>query len=94
MALNQTNLDSAWEDACVAFRQVAGIDLKTERPPTADDIRARFDAKKAKDAEEDRKVEKVKAIFRKTLTCIDRVGGIAAQGASMVCPPRSIRASC
>lgn len=83
MALDQTNLDAAWEDACIAFRQVAGIDLKSERAASADDIRKQFNAKKARDSEINRRVDKLKTVFDKTLTCVNRVGGIAAQGASM-----------
>jgi fungal STAND N-terminal Goodbye domain len=84
VAVSGENLDGAWEDACLAFRNVAGIDLKKAVVPSADDIRAKFDGKKAKDADEHRKIDKAKDVFGKTVVCIEKIGNVAAMGASMV----------
>ncbi|KAF2740355.1 hypothetical protein EJ04DRAFT_548404 [Polyplosphaeria fusca] len=85
MSVLRTDLQAAWADACAEFEKATDYDFKfTSEAASAEDIVRRFDAAKAKDAEAHHKMDKAKAAVGKTMVAIERIGAIAAQGASMV----------
>lgn len=86
MAVNQDDLDLnvAWQEACESFARTTKIDLRAVPSPTAEQVIAKFNTRKAKDEKEHAKLNAAKKIALKTLTCVVNLGGIAAQGASMV----------
>ncbi|RAH71167.1 uncharacterized protein BO66DRAFT_419801 [Aspergillus aculeatinus CBS 121060] len=90
-AQDEYNLQEAWDRVCTSFMQTTHADLKTA--PTKytieevlDQIRARQEEANEKNA----KYQELKTVMNKTLTFVGLLGGIAAQGASMVFAPSSL----
>ncbi|KAF2237356.1 hypothetical protein EV356DRAFT_564727 [Viridothelium virens] len=87
MAARAPSLQSAWDDACAEFQKATGIDLKTtpeSKTISGRDIYSQFDSQKARDAAKKHKWESAKTAISNTVVAVERVGQIAAQGASMV----------
>lgn len=78
------DLKKAWDEACDAFAKTASEDLKTKTKYTPDQVLEQIRAKQDKDEEKNAKYRVAKDVLSKTLDCIDNLGNIAAQGASMV----------
>ena len=85
MVKEEYDLRKAWDEACDAFQQSASDDLKTKPKYTVDEVLEQIRAKQEKDAEKSAKFRVAKDVLTKTLDCIDSLGNIAIQGASMVC---------
>lgn len=78
------NIQKAWERACGAFAQTTKVDLTTSPKFTVDEVLEQIRIKQDDDDEKNTKFKAAKDIIGKTLTLITVLGGIAAQGASMV----------
>lgn len=78
------NIQEAWERACGAFAQTTKVDLTTSPKFTVDEVLDQIRIKQDEDDEKNTKFKTAKNIISKTLTLITVLGGIAAQGASMV----------
>lgn len=78
------NIQEAWERACGAFAQTTKVDLTTSSKFTVDEVLDQIRIKQDEDDEKNRKFKTAKNVIGKTLTLITVLGGIAAQGASMV----------
>lgn len=78
------NIQEAWERACGAFAQTTKVDLTTSPKFTVDEVLDQIRIKQDEDDEKNTKFKTAKNIIGKTLTLITVLGGIAAQGASMV----------
>ena len=78
------NIQEAWNRACGAFAQTTKVNL-TESPKfTVDEVLDQIRAKQDEDDEKSDKYRVAKDVIGKTLKFITVLGGIAAQGASMV----------
>lgn len=78
------NIQEAWNRACGAFAQTTKVNL-TESPKfTVDEVLDQIRAKQDEDDEKSNKYRVAKDVIGKTLKFITVLGGIAAQGASMV----------
>ncbi|PYH72109.1 uncharacterized protein BO88DRAFT_402379 [Aspergillus vadensis CBS 113365] len=84
------NIQKAWESACGAFAQMTKVDLTTSPKFTVDEVLDQIRIKQDEDDEKNTKFKAAKDIIGKTLTLITVLGGIAAQGASMVFAPSSL----
>ncbi|KAL9096512.1 MAG: hypothetical protein Q9165_001509 [Trypethelium subeluteriae] len=87
MAARAPSLQSAWDDACAEFQKATGIDLKAtpeSKTISGRDIYAQLVSQKARDAAKKHKWESAKTAISNTVVAVERVGQIAAQGASMV----------
>ncbi|KAL9113689.1 MAG: hypothetical protein Q9227_002134 [Pyrenula ochraceoflavens] len=87
MASDVPDLQAAWDAACTEFIEATGIDPKSatkSKSSRGQDILDKFNTKKAKDELDRRKIDKAKTAIGNTITGIERIGKIAAQGASMV----------
>lgn len=78
------DLKKAWDDACDAFARTSGEELKVKTKYTPEEVLEQIRAKQEKDEEKAAKYRVAKDVLSKTLDCIDNLGNIAAQGASMV----------
>jgi hypothetical protein len=78
------DLKVAWENACDAFAKTSGEELKVKTKYTPEEVLEQIRAKSEKNEEKAAKYRVVKDVLSKTLDCIDNLGNIAAQGASMV----------
>lgn len=81
---NDYNIQEAWERACGAFAQTTKVDLTTSPEFTVDEVLDQIRIKQDEDDEKNKKFKTAKDVIGKTLTLITVLGGIAAQGASMV----------
>ncbi|KAJ5719872.1 hypothetical protein N7493_006750 [Penicillium malachiteum] len=84
------NIQEAWNRACGAFAQTAKADLTASPKFTVDEVLDQIRAKQDADDEKNAKYKVAKDAISKTLTFITLLGGIAAQGASMVFAPSSL----
>lgn len=78
------DLKLAWENACDAFAKTSGEELRVKTKYTPEEVLEQIRAKQERDEEKAAKYRVVKDVLSKTLDCIDNLGNIAAQGASMV----------
>lgn len=78
------NIQEAWERACGAFAQTTKVDLTTSPQFTVDEVLDQIRIKQDEGDEKNKKFKTAKDVIGKTLTLITVLGGIAAQGASMV----------
>jgi hypothetical protein len=78
------NLQEAWDRACGSFAQTAKVDLTAAPKFSIDEVLDQIRTKQDEDDEKNNKYKVVKDVIGKTLTFITVLGGIAAQGASMV----------
>ncbi|KAJ1712025.1 hypothetical protein NYO67_5777 [Aspergillus flavus] len=84
------NIQEAWERACGAFAQTTKVDLTTSPQFTVDEVLDQIRIKQDEGDEKNKKFKTAKDVIGKTLTLITVLGGIAAQGASMVFAPSSL----
>jgi len=77
------DLKVAWQNACDAFATTSGEKLNVKTQYTPDEVLEQIRKKHEKDEEKAAKYRVVKDVLSKTLDCIDNLGNIAAQGASM-----------
>ncbi|KAJ5291022.1 hypothetical protein N7478_000273 [Penicillium angulare] len=84
------NIQEAWNRACGAFAQTAKVDLTTSPKFTVDEVLDQIRTKQDEDDEKHNKFRVAKDVIGKTLKFITVLGGIAAQGASMVFAPSSL----
>lgn len=79
-------LQEAWEEACAEFKKATKIDLAaaSDASINGQDIVNKFNDRKAKDAEAHEKINKAKNALQNTAIAVERIGQVAAQGASMV----------
>lgn len=96
MSEDFTDLNSAWDAACVEFERATKINLVSlGKGRSKEDVIAKFKAMKTSDEEKDRKIEKAKDVVGKTLAAVDRLGQIAASGASLIVgSPANITMNC
>lgn len=78
------DLKIAWQNACDAFAKTSGETLTVKTQYTPEEVLEQIRKKQEKDEEKAAKYRVVKDVLSKTLDCIDNLGNIAAQGASMV----------
>lgn len=85
-ATDETDLQRMWEETQTEYRELAG--LKNDgllEILTIDDVLGKLDEDKIKDEKgKTTKRGRAKDLVRKTLVCVDSLGHIAAQGASIV----------
>jgi hypothetical protein len=80
------NLQEAWDRVCGSFAKTTdGLDLTKTPRYTPDQVLEQIRTKQDEDDEKNAKYKVAKEVISKTLDCINILGGIAAQGASMVC---------
>lgn len=80
------DLEEMWLEAERESRKLIGF-KDGEQPPklTVEDVLNKLDEFKTKDeTDASTKLGKAKEIYKKTLVCIDSLGSIVAQGASVV----------
>ncbi|KAL9051933.1 MAG: hypothetical protein Q9162_005717 [Coniocarpon cinnabarinum] len=92
MALSEDAIDlsAAWERTCKAFYKSTGRDLRATPVPTPEQVITSFSADKAEEDKKHHKVNEAKKVVRQTLDAVDRIGTVAAQGASMVFGPSTL----
>lgn len=78
------NLQEAWDRACTSFAQTTNVDLTAKPKFSIDEVLNQIRAKQDEDNEKNNKYRAVKDVLGKTLNFVTVLGGIAAQGASMV----------
>ncbi|KAH8592092.1 hypothetical protein B0O99DRAFT_689874 [Bisporella sp. PMI_857] len=90
--MEKQSLDDMWSDAMERFRDLTTKNLKLSPPRTLDDIRKQIESEQADSLNSKAKDSKKRAkeIGMNALTCIKLLGGIAAQGASMVFGPAEL----
>ncbi|KAJ5815978.1 Tetratricopeptide-like helical [Penicillium robsamsonii] len=84
------NLQEAWDKACTSFANTAKIDLTTAPKFSIDEVLDQIRVKQDDDDEKNNKYAAAKDVIGKTLKFITLLGGIAAQGASMVFAPADL----
>jgi hypothetical protein len=78
------NLQEAWDRACTSFAQTAKVDLTAAPKFSVDQVLDQIRTKQDEDDERNNKYKTAKDVIGKTLNFVMVLGGIAAQGASMV----------
>lgn len=78
------NIKAVWETACSSFAKTTSVDLKSTPKYTIDQVLDQIRQKQDDDEQRNAKYKVAKDVISKTLSCIEVLGGIAAQGASMV----------
>ncbi|KAJ5561844.1 Tetratricopeptide-like helical [Penicillium sp. DV-2018c] len=87
---DEYNLQEAWDKACLSFAETTKVNL-TEKPKfSIDEVLDRIREKQTEDSEKDSKYKVAKDVISKTLNFVMVLGGIAAEGASMVFAPSSL----
>lgn len=82
--MDDYNIQDAWNRACGAFAQTAHVDITKSPKFTVDEVLDQIRTKQDADDEKNNKYRAAKDAIGKTLNFITVLGGIAAQGASMV----------
>lgn len=78
------DLDLMWKEALEEFHKLSGRDPKDFVDLKAKDVIGKINEQKEKDKKHREKYGKATDAVNKTLICIQNLGGIAVQGASMV----------
>jgi fungal STAND N-terminal Goodbye domain len=78
------DLQRMWVSVQVQFTKAAGKEFDAKKMLSIEDV-----VKQILPRTDSPKVQKAKDVFSKILTCIQRLGAIASQGASMVGPRSS-----
>lgn len=78
------NLQAAWDTVCQSFAKTTSVDLTATPKYTIDQVLDQIRQKQDDDEQRNAKYRVAKDVISKTLSCIEVLGGIAAQGASMV----------
>lgn len=81
------NLQDAWERVCTSFAQTTKVDLTAAPKYSVDEVLDQIRGKQEEDDERNNKYKTAKDVIGKTLNFVMVLGGIAAQGASMVSKP-------
>ncbi|CAG8908395.1 unnamed protein product [Penicillium egyptiacum] len=84
------NLQEAWDKACASFAQTTKVDLTTTPKFSVDEVLDQIRGKQDDDDEKNNKYRAAKDAIGKTLKFVMLLGGIAAQGASMVFAPAGL----
>ena len=84
------DLQRAWQDVLQSFAKQAKIELRPDRVLAPEDVIAQLKSKRDKEEADGSKYAVVKDVLGKSLACIQTLGGIAAQGASMVFGPTNL----
>ncbi|KAJ5924059.1 hypothetical protein N7466_008246 [Penicillium verhagenii] len=90
MTEEEYNLQEVWDRVCASFAQTTKIDLTTKPKYSVDQVLEQIRAKQSGDDEQNSKYRAAKDVIQKTLKFVTVLGGIAAQGASMVFAPSSL----
>lgn len=87
--MDKKTLDDMWKDARERFRSLTGQNLELSPPKTLEDIRKQIESQQSDSstAKEKDSKKRSKEISLNALSCIKLLGGVAAQGASMVSIP-------
>jgi hypothetical protein len=83
------NIQEAWDKACLAFSRMTQVDLTAAPKLSVDEVLEDIRGKQIDDEEKHKKYKVAKDVISKTGKLITVLGGIAAQGASMVRISRS-----
>jgi hypothetical protein len=78
------DLQKKWNEVCDSFARTTKEDLSKHPKFTPDEVLEQIRLKQDRDEAKNAKYKAAKDILSKTLDCIDNLGNIAAQGASMV----------
>lgn len=81
---NDYDLQDAWTRVCQDFAKTTKVDLTVSPKYSVDDVLEQIRTRQEADAERGGKYKQVKDFVDKTITFIGVIGGIVAQGASMV----------
>ncbi|KAJ5675126.1 uncharacterized protein N7477_005060 [Penicillium maclennaniae] len=84
------NLQEAWDRVCASFAHTTKVDLTVTPKYTVDEVLDQIQTNQDEDDERNNKYKVAKDVIGKTLTFITVLGGIAAQGASMVFAPSNL----
>ncbi|PGG99903.1 hypothetical protein AJ79_08385 [Helicocarpus griseus UAMH5409] len=88
---DEEDIDQMWREALVEFHKLSGYDPKKFTGElSVGDVIGKIGQQKEKDEKKAAKYSKAKRVLDKTLTCIQTLGNIAAQGASMVFGPSAL----
>ncbi|RAK80020.1 uncharacterized protein BO72DRAFT_525692 [Aspergillus fijiensis CBS 313.89] len=87
---DEHNLQEAWERVCRSFAQTTKVDLTTAPNYTIEEVLEWIRVREAEDLERNAKYKEGKAVIDKTLAFVKVLGGIVAQGASMMFAPSSL----
>ena len=86
--MEKQSLDIMWEEAMERFRILTKQSLHVSPPRTLEDVRKQIELYQS-DSSDDQQSrggkERAKRMSLNALSCIKLLGGVAAQGASMVC---------
>ena len=85
MANDEYDLQKSWDEACKGFQKTTSEDLTTKTKQTPDQVLDEIGARLENDAKKSEKFRAAKDVLNKTLECIDSLGTLAVQGASVVC---------
>jgi fungal STAND N-terminal Goodbye domain len=83
-AEDKYDLEKAWDDVCTSFAKATDKNLRDHPRYTPEEVLDQIRAKQDKDEEKNAKFKAAKDALTKTLDCINNLGGIVAQGSSMV----------
>ena len=78
------DLDDLWKEAQDEFQKIFKKDPKKVPVLSVQDVIGKIDQKKEFDEKQGAKYRKTRIVLQKALTCIQTLGNLAAQGASMV----------
>lgn len=78
------NIQEAWDKACRAFARMTQVDLTASPKLSVDEVLEDIRRKQIDDEEKHKKYRAAKDVISNTGKLIMVLGGIAAQGASMV----------
>ncbi|KAJ5950320.1 Tetratricopeptide-like helical [Penicillium vulpinum] len=84
------NLQKAWDKACTSFAQTTKVDLTKAPKFSVDEVLDQIRGKQDDDDEKNNKYKAAKDAIGKTLKFVMLLGGIAAEGASMVFAPAGL----
>ncbi|KAJ5794025.1 Tetratricopeptide-like helical [Penicillium paradoxum] len=84
---DEYNLQEAWDRACTSFAQTTKVDLTAKPRFSIDEVLDQIREKQEEDNEKNNKYRAAKDVISKTLNFVTVLGGIAAEGASMVFEP-------
>ncbi|KAK2752745.1 hypothetical protein FQN55_005876 [Onygenales sp. PD_40] len=87
---DEHDIDVMWREALVEFHKYSGRDPNSFTELKVEDVIGKISQKKEKDEKKAARHGKAKDILQKTLTCIQTLGDLAAQGASMVFGPSTM----
>jgi hypothetical protein len=85
--MEKESLDDIWKDAARRFNALTNQDIKRSPARSLEDIRKQVDGQQPDSSGQKEKDGKkhAKDMVLNVLSCIKLLGGVAAQGASMVC---------